>query len=161
MGHALDQISHRAGLERLVDILIPVIGGEHDEACLGSTPPDCPDDFDAALIRKPEVHQGDVRAMFPEQTERFLGRSCLGGHRHVGLRLDDGGNAETHDGVIVADEDFNLLFIVHIWMLSSAAGDWRFDRRTLKETVVPRAGTLTMPMLPPMRSTRSRIPSIP
>ncbi len=63
--------------------------------------------------------------MLPEQAYRFLCSSRLPGYRHIRLRLNDGGNAEAHDRVIVANENFNLLFITHIGMLSSAAGDWR------------------------------------
>jgi hypothetical protein len=88
-------------------------------------PPDGANDLHPALIRKPEIHQGDVGPMFPEETERFLGGPRLGGYRHVGLGLNDGGNAEAHDGVIVADKNFDLLFITHSCMLSWAAGDCR------------------------------------
>src|ERR1700677_3085739 len=161
MGHALDEVSHRAGLQRLVDILVALIGGEHDETRLRRRSPNFTNDLDPALIGEPEIHQGDVGAMFPEETDRFHGGPRLGGYHHVGLRLNDGGNAEAHDGVIVADKNLDLRLITHSFMLSWAAGDCRCERRTLNETVVPRAGTLTMPMRPPMRSTRSRIPSIP
>ena len=125
MRHALDEISHGAGFQGLVDIFVALVGREHDETRLRSRPADGADDIHSALIREPEIHQSDVRPMFPEQAYRFLCSSRLPGNRHVGLRLNDGGNAEAHDRVIVANENFNLLFITHIGMLSSAAGDWR------------------------------------
>src|ERR1700681_3808948 len=117
MRHALDEISHGAGFQGLVDILVALVGCEHDETGLRSGPADGTDDVHSTLIRKPEVHQSDVRPMLPEQAYRFLCSSRLPGYRHVGLRLNDGGNAEAHNRVIVADEDFNLLFITHICMV--------------------------------------------
>ena len=66
--------------------------------------------------------------MFPVQAERFLGSSRLGGYRHVGLRLNDGGNAEAHDGVIVADENFDFLNIIH--SLHAVLGSRGLEMRT-------------------------------
>src|SRR5882757_3823313 len=125
MRHAFDQIPHSAGFEGLVDILVALVGCEHDETGLRSGPADGAYDVHTALIRKPEIHQSDVGPMFPEQAYRFLCSSRLPAYRHIRLGLNDGGNAETHDRVIVANEDFNLLFIAHICMPSSAAGDCR------------------------------------
>lgn len=125
MRHALDEVSHRAGLERLVDILVALIRGEHNETRLWRDSANFTDDLDPAPIGEPEIHQGDVGAMFPEQTERFRRGPRLGGYRHVGLRLNNGGNAEAHDGVIVADKNPDLVFIAHSCMLSWATGDCR------------------------------------
>src|SRR5258707_1966652 len=144
-----------------MDILVAFVGGEHDETRLGGIPPYGANDIHTALIGKPEISESDVGPMFPEQTKRFVGSCRLGGYGHVRLRLNDGGNAEAHDRVIVADENFNLLFITHIGMVSSTGGDCRWERRTLKETAGPCSGSLTIRMRPPIRSTRSRMPSIP
>src|SRR5216683_2762457 len=114
MRHAFDQIPHGAGFQGLVDILVTLVSCEHDETGLRSGPADGAYDVHPAHIREPEIHESDVRPMFPEQAYRFLSSSRLPSYRHIGLRLNDGGNAEAHDGVIVANEDFNLLFITHM-----------------------------------------------
>jgi hypothetical protein len=115
----------RPGLQRLVDILVALICGKHDETRLWRHSPDFTNHLHPAPIGEPEIHQGDIGVMFPKETEGFRSGPRLGGYHHVGLRLNDGGNAKAHDGVIVADKNFDLLFITHSCMLSWAAGDCR------------------------------------
>src|ERR1700677_280370 len=159
VGHSLNQVTHGSSLKSLVDILVPLIGSEHNKTRFRIDTAHGSNDFNTAFVRQPEVHQSNLGPESPVQLDRFLRGPGLPDKIHILLRLDNSGNTKAHDRMIVADKNSDFLVFAH--MLPLFGGDCNWERRMLNDTVVPCCGALTMPMRPPMRSTRSRMPSIP
>ena len=103
----LDQVGHRAGLERPVDLLVADIGRQHHEARVGELVADRLDGLRAVHARQPQVHQRHVRPLGPEERLRLLAGRGLGADRHVGLDRDDAGQAHADQIVIVDDHDLH------------------------------------------------------
>ena len=55
------------------------------------------------------VHDGEVRLVLPDQLERLLGAACLADDREVVLFLDDLLHALADKGVVVDDDDLQLV----------------------------------------------------
>gem|GEM_PF-5415587 len=159
--HALDEVAHGAGLQRLVDVFISFIGREHNDSRGRSGAADGANGLGSTGVRKPQVHQGDIRMMLLEHADGFLRGASLSDDPHVWLGLDDGGNADLHDGVIVAYQDVDECAAVHISIVSTFAVDCKCERCSVKRTTVPCWGRLAMSNWPPKRSIRSRIPAMP
>ena len=51
--------------------------------------------------------------MLFEKLDGLFAAAGLGNHGHIGRSVDDGGNADTHDGVIVDNEDFDFCDFLH------------------------------------------------
>ena len=105
--HALEQIGVRARVERAMDVLVAVVGGQHDETDGGADRADRPNGVHAARAGKPEVHEDDVDEPFLAERAGFLGRCSFAGDGHVGLQRDDGRQPEPDHRVVIDDEDPN------------------------------------------------------
>src|ERR1700724_1259777 len=60
-GHALQHVSACPGFESALDLDISFEGGQHNDACIRKLGSDDDGGIDAADIRKPEIHQRDIR----------------------------------------------------------------------------------------------------
>src|ERR1039458_506356 len=107
VGHAFDNVAARSGFQRLMNILVALVGGKDDELGLGMTCDDGADEIDATHARQAQIDEGDVRQMFFVERQSLFGGACLRDGRHVPGGLDDGGNADAHDGVIVDHQHAN------------------------------------------------------
>ena len=75
------------------------------------------DGIDAAHSRQAQVHERDVGQELIEELNCLFATAGLGSHRHIGRGVDDGGDADTHDGVIVDDQDFDFRSLLHRGLL--------------------------------------------
>jgi len=84
-----------------------------DDACIRELVADSDHRVDAAQVREPGVHQGDVRAMLAEPLNGFRTVGCLRYQRHVRLAVDHGGDAFAEKRMIVHTEYSNFRFFAH------------------------------------------------
>jgi hypothetical protein len=97
----LEEVAAGAGLDGAEDVLVAVEAGEDDDLRVGVGLADGGDHVAAAHGGHAQVHQEDVRAV---GGERLDGRGAVGRlaqHLHVGLGLDEGAQAQPHQGVVV------------------------------------------------------------
>src|ERR1035437_802110 len=107
MRHSLDDVAARTRLQRLMDVLIAFVRGEYDELGIAMTGYHSANGLNTAHSREPEIHERDVGKVFFEEFHGFFAASRLGNGRHVRRGLNDGGNSDAHDGMIVNDENPN------------------------------------------------------
>jgi hypothetical protein len=112
VGHPFDDVAARAGFERLMNVLIPLVGGEDDELRIGMARDEGADDFHAAHSGKAKIDEGDVGEMLLEKGDRVFAITRLRNGDHVGRRLDNGGDADAHDGMIVDHQNANFAGVV-------------------------------------------------
>jgi len=70
--------------------------------------PDLANGGDTACAGQSQVHQGHVRLMFFVQQHGVLSGTGLGNDFHIGPRVDNGGHADAHQGMVVNDHNANL-----------------------------------------------------
>ena len=58
--HAFDDVGARAGFQRLIDVFVALVGGEHDKACGGIEYANATNGFNAADPGQSKIHQRDV-----------------------------------------------------------------------------------------------------
>src|ERR1700693_4876793 len=99
--------------------------------------------------------------MFEKEGNRLLSAAGLGHDRHVRARIDDGGDTHAHEWMIIHNHYFDLLDVAHrhACALPSAIGDPL--RGTCRVSSVPTPAWLFSASVPPMRFTRSRMPTNP
>jgi hypothetical protein len=111
--HSLDDVAARAGLQRLMNVFVALVGGEHDKFGVAVAGHHSADGVDAAHSRQAQIHERDVGKMLFEKLHGLFAAAGLGNHGHIGRGVDDGRNADTHDGVIVDNQDFDLCCFLH------------------------------------------------
>ena len=99
--HSLDDVAARARLQRLMDVFVALVRGEDDKIRAAMARHQNADGFDAADPGQAQVHERDVGQELFEELDGLLAAAGLGNHGHIGRGVDDGRNADTHDGVIV------------------------------------------------------------
>jgi hypothetical protein len=113
MRHAFDHVSLSARRERLVDVFIALIGGEHHKSSLRMFAADRTNRIDATHAGQPQIHQGDIGLVPLKELDCFFSGTCLGNCRHVRTRIDDGCYADAHQRMVIDNQDFYLFAILH------------------------------------------------
>ena len=103
-GNVLQHVGLRARLERARDLVVRVVGRQHDHACLRVAPANLPNHLDAFHDRHPQVEQRHVRTMAFVGLERLDTVARFGDDAQVGLLVDDVGDARSKQGVVVDEE---------------------------------------------------------
>ena len=142
-GRVLEQISGGPGLDRPDDVMVLVVGGEHDDADLRMLGGQAPDRRDAVEHRHAQVHEDDVGTVPADQGQRLPAVGGLGDHLQVRLGVEHAAQAVTDHRMVVGDEDPDA----HVG--------------TDTAIVVPEPRALSTCNSPPMAPTRSRIPASP
>ena len=78
----LQQIRGGSGLNGAVDVLVPLIHGQGDEACVRVLPANRRDGLDAVHARELEIHERDIRRMPPELLDGFFPVAGFGDDGH-------------------------------------------------------------------------------
>jgi hypothetical protein len=103
---ALEQEAAGARAERLIDVLVVVERGEHEDACadagVGLEPSRGLDPVDA---RHPDVHEHDVGRCAQRRLERLGAVRGLADHRDVVLALEDRPEPAPHQRLVVGEQD--------------------------------------------------------
>jgi hypothetical protein len=105
-GDVLEQEAAGAGAERLVDVVVEVEGGEHENAgrrfaWLGKQ---AAGGFDAVESRHADVHQRDVEPVSRGELEHLGAVVRLGHDLDVGLGVEDAPEAAPHERLVVGDQ---------------------------------------------------------
>ena len=101
--------SHGRRPQRALDLDIPLERRQHHDAGVGKLAADRDQRVDAADVGQPKIHQRHVRTMLAEQLNRLAAGRGLGHDHHVGLAVDNRGDALAQKRMIVDAEDANLL----------------------------------------------------
>src|SRR4051812_49462547 len=83
-----------AGGQGAADVLVASVGGEGDHAGGGEFFADRGGGLDAGHAGHAEVEKGDVGAVLSIELDRLGTAGRLGDHGHVGLHVDDRGDAD-------------------------------------------------------------------
>ena len=150
--HALEQIRERASAYRRVDMLVLVIGREHDHLRARTMLLDESRRRHAVHLRHHEVHQDDIGREVRREQRRLAARSRLADDLEAALGLEQRADALAHDGVVVHDHDRDRLR--HAPTSTSCAMPPASGVRASRR--VPLA-PLLMVSAPPSASTRSRM----
>ena len=87
--------------------------GQHDDARVRELRAYLNERVDAAHVREPQVHEGNVGAVLAEQLDSLAARCRLCHNRHVRLAVDDGGDTLPHQRVVVNTEDAYARLFTH------------------------------------------------
>ena len=104
-GDVLQDVRLRAGLQRARDVVVGIVGGEHDDARVRIALADLPHGFDAFHHGHAQVEQRDVRPMPLERLHGLASVLGFGDDVQIGLEVDDVGDAGSEQPVIVCHED--------------------------------------------------------
>ena len=127
--HSLDDVAARPSLQCLVDILIALVSCENDELGIWMAGHHGTDGLDAAHSRKAKVHERDVGKVLFEKLDGLFAASRLGNRCHVRRGLNDGRDADAHDGMVVDNENAYSWLIPSIAACSSTAILHRIELR--------------------------------
>jgi hypothetical protein len=106
---SLDQIRLRARLESAAHIHIALRGREDDKARLREVPPDLFDDINSIAVRQAKIHHRHIRFSSTERVDCLFGGFRFGDDLQIGIALDQGNDALSHDGMIVDAQNHNPL----------------------------------------------------
>src|SRR3984885_9455434 len=84
---------------------------QNDDARFWKLRPNRNGGVDAAHVREPEIHEGDIGHVFTKTFDRLASVGCLRDHQHVRVGIDDHGNPFAHARMIVDTE--NTYLVVH------------------------------------------------
>jgi hypothetical protein len=71
------------------------------------------DGLHAAAARQTQIHERQIRFVQVVQAHRFLARAGLRHHRHLGAGVDDRGDADTHQRMVIDDKNADILGSCH------------------------------------------------
>ena len=153
------------GLQRPGDVLVGVVGRQHDDARLRIDLANPPDRLDALHLRHPQVHQHDVGTVRAERLDGLAAVGGFGDDLEIGLLVDDVGDAGAQQRVIVDDQHARRAASAPAagavaGQRSASAGSRDRERRRLpgEHHLGARArGAVTKVSDAPMRSARSRM----
>ena len=150
-GHALEQIGARARLQRTIDVLVAVVGGQHNEAGLRIFHANALNHFNTAQAGQAQIDEGDVGLVLANLRNRL---HSVGGFTHdfnAFHHVKQRHQTLAHHVMIFDDQDANR-FLCHSDSFMAFESDVR------SRTVVPEPGALVTSRVPPMVAARSRIP---
>ena len=161
-GHALQQIGARAGLQRAIDVLIAVIGCEHNEARLRRLHADALDHLDAAQARQPQIDQRDIRLVLAKLRDGLHAVRGLAHHLQAFHHVQQRHQPLAHHVMIFHHQHANR-FLGHGCSFCSLHLRRQLSVGTgaRSRTVVPAPGSLVTSSVPPIAAARSLIPVSP
>ena len=101
----LEEESGCAGLERGVDVLVEVEGGENEHLRVQWGLSDTPSCLDAVHLWHPDVHEGNVDRHSPQHVEGFDAVGRLRDNLHVILGFDEHAESRAYEGLVVDEDD--------------------------------------------------------
>ncbi len=119
-GHALQQIGPRPGLQRAIDILIAVVGGQHDEPRVRRLHANALDHVHAAHPRQPQVDQRDVRLVLAKLRDGLHAVRCLAHHLKALHHVQQRNQSLAHH-VVVLDNQHANRFLCHCCSFTALA----------------------------------------
>jgi hypothetical protein len=102
--HPFDNVTASSSLQCLVNILIAFVGSENDELGVLMAGNHGADGHDATHSWKAKIHERDIGKKLFEELDGLFAAPCLSHRCHIGRSLDDGRDANAHDGVVVNNE---------------------------------------------------------
>ena len=138
------RISSRSGLQRVVDVLVEIVGGQHEYPCAALRRDQPARRLDAIHRRHLDVHQKDIRIEFSREVQRLASIGSLPDNLDLLLGLKNHPQSAANDSLVVGDHDVDHL----------ATG------KTARSAQPPSARGPTSSR-PPKTSTRSRRPARP
>jgi len=116
MRHSSDHVALSSGGQRLMNILIAFIGGEHDKAGLLMPAANGLDRIHTAHAGQAQIHQRYVWPVLLEQLHSFFAIARLSHCDHIRAGIDDGGYTYSHQRVVIDDKHFNLFRVFHCFL---------------------------------------------
>ena len=108
VGLTLENVSGGARLERLEQIALVVVHGEHQHAGLGEVGADLASGLQAREPGHPHIEDAQVRALLQRLLECLHAVARLGDDLEVRLALEQELDSRSHDAVVVGYEDAHL-----------------------------------------------------
>lgn len=109
MGHSFDDVAFGTRSQRLINVLIALISGEDDKTRFRMRVPYGTDGIDTAETGETQIHERNVGQMLGKPPHGIFSVAFLRHNGHVSAGLDNGGEADPHDGVVVDDENLELM----------------------------------------------------
>ena len=156
-GNVFQHVGLRASLERTRDLVVGVVGRQHDDACVRVAPANLPNHLDAFHHRHSQVEQRHVGTMALVGLDRLDAVARLGDDTQVGLLVDDVGDAGSKQRVIVHQQHAGATGAATDRGVSSRHGpaSAATDGSHASTTSVPLRGAVTIVSDAPIRSARS------
>ena len=101
----LEQEAARSPPQRLVDVVVQVEGGQHQDLRGGPEGGDLPGGLQAVHHRHADIHQDHVRTQLRGARDRFLPVHGLADDLDVGLAVQQGGEAGPDHALVIGDHD--------------------------------------------------------
>ena len=108
-GHALQQVSARAGLQGAIDVLVAVVSGQHNEARLRRFHADALNNLYAAQPRKPQVDQRDGRLVLAKLRDRLHAIRGFAHHLKAIDHVEQRDQSLAHHVVVLDNQHANRL----------------------------------------------------
>ena len=161
-GDVLQHVRLRAGPQRARDVLVGVVGREHDHPRLRIALANPAHHLDAFHHRHPQIEQRHVGAMTLARLERVGAVARLGDDAQVGFLVDDVRDAGAEQRVIVHHEDARQAAVsTAVLRRRHGPAPARSWAATPARLPLPTRGAVTMVSDAPMRSARSCMLVIP
>jgi hypothetical protein len=91
LGHALESVTRRAGMQRPIDLRISIRGGQNDDSSVWKFSTNRDKGIGAVDSGELEIHQRNIRTMSPKLRDGFSTIRRLRDKEHVGLGANDRG----------------------------------------------------------------------
>ena len=101
----LEHVARRAGLQRLEEVLLVVVHGEHQHPQRRAAAGELARGLKAGQARHRDVEHGEVDVVAQPLLDRLGAVARLGDHVEVGLGVEDHAQAAADDGVVVGEQD--------------------------------------------------------
>ena len=162
-GGAFEHVALGSGLQRLVNIGVPVKGGQHQHARAGVLAADFDGGLNAVLDRHTQVHQHQIRLAFAVEVHGLVAVGRFAHNHHVGFRVDQADQPHADDKMVVRHQDADVAIFFHQtgcgW--ASFIGTGSCGMGILTRTVAPALGALEKVISPRRRLARSEMPNKP
>src|SRR5215204_3048501 len=145
----LEDVREGARPYRGEDVLVIVVGGEHDDVRARRARDEAPRRLHAVHSRHNEVHQGDVGGVLGGELDSFLPAPGLGYHADIALCLQKGADPLSHQRMIVYQQYGDRLAHNHSPFFSCTG--------QTHSTRVPLPGARSTSTCPPSLTSRSRM----
>ena len=109
--HAFQNVPAGSGFERALHFDIAFERGEDDDARRGKFAANGEHRVDAVQVRQAEIHEHDIRVGGPVLPDGFGSGGRLRDQLHIGLAVDDGGDALPQKRMVVDAEDADTALV--------------------------------------------------